>query len=172
MPCRSAGIYWSYMYMVTYRRPVPQPVRPGGAGEPDGRSPMATAKGWMGSHGIYGHLPDHLHAWDHPDTFLGCVQVRSMRLWGDYVFSEGSASDRRKASRASANQIITGFLHCFNLWIGHAHTLMSDSPTIGGVVSERFSGRVGRRAESRTNGGSCQWRARLGRMAWAARKRG
>ena len=77
-------------------------------GVPDGRPPTAMAKGWMASHGIYGHLPDPLHAWDHPATFLGCVQVRSMRSWGDYVFSEGSGSDRRKASRRSVNQLTAG----------------------------------------------------------------
>ena len=42
-------------------------------------------------------LWSELHAWDHPATFLGCVQVRSMRFWGDYVsFGEGSASVLRQ----------------------------------------------------------------------------
>ena len=50
----------------------------------------------MGPHGIYGHLPDSLHAWGHPATFMECVQARFMRFWGDHVFSEGFASDYRQ----------------------------------------------------------------------------
>ena len=35
-------------------------------------------------------------------------QARFGSFWGHYVFSEGFASDRRKASRASANQNVAG----------------------------------------------------------------
>ena len=64
---------------------------PAEGGGPAGRSPAVRTRGWMGPHGIYGHLPDSLHAWGHPATFMECVQARFMRFWGDYVFSEGSA---------------------------------------------------------------------------------
>ena len=51
-----------------------------GGSRPAGHPRSGPKVGWVPD-GIYGHLPDPLHAsWDHPATFLGCVQVRSMQF--------------------------------------------------------------------------------------------
>ena len=58
-------------------------------------------------HDVCGHLLDSLSACDHSATLMKPEQAHFERFYG-YFFSEGFASDRRKASRASANQNAAG----------------------------------------------------------------
>ena len=49
-----------------------------------------------------------------------------MRFGGDYVFSEGSASDGRKASRGSANQNVTGLTSASGSSLGPSWVLLPE----------------------------------------------